>query len=190
MSTTNYSENIAQNERAIPSGGRTHNWLPSILLFLLLGAVVGYLWYRLDNIEKQTRQLFIEVSDLRADLDLTSAIARNADMYAHSHSYSDIELKTDFREIDNPLEKLLQLKGVRYYWTEEAQTTLGLGHKAEIGLVAQDVEQIFPELVWTDTDGFKHMDYDRLTVVLLEALRDQNSRLSQLEERINLLEWK
>ena len=51
----------------------------------------------------------------------------------------------------------------------------------QIGVIAQEVEEFFPEIVYTDVDGFKSIDYSRLTVVLLRALKDLISRVSSLE---------
>ena len=53
--------------------------------------------------------------------------------------------------------------------------------KPQIGVIAQEVEEFFPEIVSTDVDGFKSIDYSRLTVVLLRVLKDLIGKVSRLE---------
>jgi hypothetical protein len=54
------------------------------------------------------------IQSLASGLDYVTPLAENGNRYAHSHPYSDIRLKTDIVEINDPLEKLLQLRGVYY----------------------------------------------------------------------------
>jgi hypothetical protein len=56
----------------------------------------------------------------------------------------------------------------------------------EIGLIAQDVEQYFPQLV-KEFNGFKSVQYDRIGVLLLPIVREQNKKIKELEESLNEL---
>lgn len=58
----------------------------------------------------------------------------------------------------------------------------------EIGLVAQQVEKIFPELVREDGNGYKSVSYEKLTVVLLKALQEQQQMIERQEKSITTLE--
>jgi hypothetical protein len=62
-----------------------------------------------------------------------------------------------------------------------------LGHR-NIGLIAQDVEQVVPELVHTDAEGYKRIDYSRLSALLVEAVKEQQSLVQGLQARIGVLE--
>ena len=61
-------------------------------------------------------------------------------------------------------------------------------HSAQIGLIAQEVEQFFPELVKTDKDGYKSVDYSRLTVILLKLTKELLYKYNNLENRLKVIE--
>ena len=130
-----------------------------------------------------------DISSLNSRVSYATSLAENANNYAHSHNtWSDARLKENFRPLENPLGKLLDLHGVTYNWTSEAQSELGLSSQPELGLIAQEVERVFPELVTVDPSGYRQVDYARLTVVLLEALREQQSQIDNFESRLVELE--
>jgi hypothetical protein len=85
---------------------------------------------------------------------------------------SDIRLKTNITPLTEVLEKLAQLRGVSFEWNDEYKA-LGLGTgRREIGVIAQDVEAVFPELVTTWGEGYKAVDYGKLSGVLIEAIKE------------------
>ena len=108
---------------------------------------------------------------------------------------SDLRLKTDIQPITNALCKIEQLRGISFKWVPEAVSvgaTLGSG---QIGVIAQEVEHVFPELVTTPENGYKSVDYTKLTAVLIEAIKElklQNNVLQEdnreMKERIKALE--
>ena len=59
---------------------------------------------------------------------------------------------------------------------------ISFGNKEDIGLIAQDVERIFPELVAEDGDGYKGIAYSKLTAVLIEAMKEQQNQITALEK--------
>ena len=93
---------------------------------------------------------------------------------------SDERLKNMGERIPNSLEKLLQINGVYGTWKDQS---MGTGRQIFIG--AQTAERVFPELVQTDSDGKKSLDYQRLTAPIIEGLRELNARLERLERRAN-----
>ena len=92
-------------------------------------------------------------------------------------SASDISLKTDIRTLENPIEKIKKLRGVSYNWKTNEYPTFSEG--IQIGLIAQEVEKIIPELV--KGDDIKSITYDRLVAFLIEGMKDIESRVSTLE---------
>ena len=58
----------------------------------------------------------------------------------------------------------------------------------QIGLIAQDVEKVLPELVHTDSDGYKSLSYDKLTAVLVEAVKELKAQNEKLQARVEALE--
>jgi hypothetical protein len=92
-------------------------------------------------------------------------------------SLSDATKKTNIRPIENSIELTKQLEGVRFDWIDN--------HKPSLGLIAQEVEKILPELVETSTDGTKSVSYGNIVGVLIEAIKEQQVRIEELERKIN-----
>jgi hypothetical protein len=89
---------------------------------------------------------------------------------------SDERLKTDITLLDNALEKINKLKGVTYNWKD--------GHgKTEIGVIAQDIQGQFPELVYSGQE-FLMVDYPRITAVLIEGVKELDKENKELREMI------
>ncbi|MBT9133238.1 MAG: hypothetical protein DDT33_01774 [Firmicutes bacterium] len=100
---------------------------------------------------------------------------------AHSFTtISDAALKTNIAPLNNSLAKILGLNGVSFNWKENNEST--------IGLIAQDVEKIFPEAVITNSGGLRSIDYARVTVALVEAMKEQQAQIEELNARIKKLE--
>lgn len=93
-------------------------------------------------------------------------------------TFSDVRYKTDIVPITNALEKLDNLHGYYYYWKDGADAN------RQAGLLAQEVEKVLPEIVSTDERGYKSVDYGKMNALLLQALKEQEKRLSSLEEEI------
>ena len=87
---------------------------------------------------------------------------------------SDLRLKKDVNQIDGALENVLQMRGVTYNWRTEEFPEMGLNDDVQHGLIAQELEEIIPDLVLTDQEGYKSIEYTHLVPVLIEALKEQN----------------
>lgn len=98
---------------------------------------------------------------------------------------SDLRYKKDIRPLESSLDKVLQLRGVTYVWDQEKVPGSGYKSGRQIGLIAQEVEKVLPELVHTDTRGYKTLSYDKLAPVLVEAIKEQQQEMLEREsERI------
>jgi hypothetical protein len=85
---------------------------------------------------------------------------------------SDLRFKTHITPLTEVLAKLAQLRWVSFEWND-AYKALGRGtERREIGVIAQDVETVFPELVTTWGEGYKAVDYGKLSGVLIEAIKE------------------
>ena len=97
------------------------------------------------------------------------------------YSSSDVNLKRDITPIGNALQKISLLNGYHYYWN-----TPGKDPGLQTGVLAQEVEEVMPELVKTDEDGIKSIKYEGLIPYLIEAmntLKEENEQLRvELEE--------
>jgi len=88
------------------------------------------------------------------------------------NSTSDIALKTDIQPLTNPLEKIQQITGYKYKFKKS--------NELSIGVLAQDVEKVFPELV-NGSEGEKTLQYNGLIGVLVEAVKELSAKVTALE---------
>ncbi len=92
---------------------------------------------------------------------------------------SDKRYKTNIRSLDFDWAQLQQLRGVRYQFKKAHQDK---GQGEQIGLIAQELEAVYPELVFTDPQtGYKAVDYSKLTPILLEAIKAQQVQIEALQ---------
>ena len=101
---------------------------------------------------------------------------------------SDSRWKRDLEKINNALPSVLKLQGYEYSWRTDDYPDMNFDNERQIGLIAQDVEKIYPELVRTDDKGYKAVSYEKLTVILLESLKEQQKQIDEQMERIEKLE--
>ncbi len=100
---------------------------------------------------------------------------------------SDIRLKRNINIIGNPLNKVLSLRGVSYEWRREAFPQHDFEEGRQVGVIAQEVEQVFPELVHTNEEGYKSVDYGALVAPLVEAMKEQQRMIEQKDKDIAVL---
>jgi hypothetical protein len=97
---------------------------------------------------------------------------------------SDERLKNDISEISGALGKVMAMRGVTYHWKKELPQNNGLSEKLQYGLIAQELEAIIPELVDTDSEGWKAVEYSHLVPVLIEAIKTQQA---EIESQRNII---
>jgi len=97
-------------------------------------------------------------------------------------TYSSKRWKTKIKTIDNALELVQQLRGVRFAWTANG--------KPDIGLVAEEVGKVIPEVVVYEANGVdaRSVDYSRLVAVLIEAVKEQQGQVVALQQQNGDLE--
>ncbi|MES2397536.1 MAG: tail fiber domain-containing protein [Bacteroidota bacterium] len=94
---------------------------------------------------------------------------------------SDIRLKKDVMTISNALAKVEQLRGVYFNWRSDEFKDRNFDTTHQVGVIAQEIEKIFPEVVSTDADGYKSVEYSKLVGVLIEAIKEQQQTISNLK---------
>lgn len=92
--------------------------------------------------------------------------------------YSSRRWKENINTIDDALEKILKLRGVEYDWKESG--------KHDIGLIAEEVGEVIPEIVTYEENGIdaKSVDYSRLVSLLIEASKEQQSKIESMQAEI------
>ena len=115
--------------------------------------------------------------DITGSLVVTGSIEATGDIIAYASS--DERLKDNIELIPQPIDKVKQIKGVSFDWNDQSEHT---GH--DIGVIAQDIEKILPELVATKDDGYKAVRYEKIVALLIEAIKDQQSQIDELKSKI------
>jgi len=95
------------------------------------------------------------------------------------NSTSDINRKTNIRTIDNALEIIDEIRGVRFDWKYNGAPS--------IGVIAQEVEKVLPELVEVNHNGSKTVSYGNLVAILIQGIKEQQLSIMDLNEKIKNL---
>jgi hypothetical protein len=101
---------------------------------------------------------------------------------------SDVSLKENIINIPNPLEAIRKLNGVLFDWKKSYIDKRGgedgyFVRKRDVGVIAQEVEKVLPEAVAQRSDGIKAVKYDRLTCLLIEAVKVLSDKIQKFEEK-------
>lgn len=123
-------------------------------------------------------------SDIGASTDIihfwwNSTIGHNS---LHAHRYyqvSDIKLKSNIMSITDGLNKVMRLKGVQYNFKNDSTDM-----NKNIGFIAQELEEVVPEAI-SESHGYKMIDYNTIIPLLVEAIKEQQSIIEDLNEKIN-----
>jgi len=101
---------------------------------------------------------------------------------------SDQRWKTNIKPIQNALDNLLKMQGVTYYWKVDEYPDKHFPEGEQVGFIAQEIEKVYPQVVHTDKDGYKSVDYSRLTPILVEAIKEQQKIIEELQKFIQQLQ--
>ena len=107
------------------------------------------------------------------NLYITGSVFVQGDVTAYDTS--DERLKDNIQVIPSAVDKVQSLRGVSFDWNEQSDFK---GH--DIGVIAQDVEKVLPELVVDRNTGFKAVKYDKIVAVLIEAIKEQQTQIDEL----------
>jgi len=111
---------------------------------------------------------------------VTGGITATADVIAYSAS--DRRLKDNIVNIPNALEKVQSLNGVTWDWNDNAdelQKTI-----SNVGVIAQEVEAVLPQLIQHRDTGYMAVDYAKLTGLLIEAIKEQQVQIEELKSKL------
>ena len=98
---------------------------------------------------------------------------------------SDERLKDNLIKIGNPLDKISQLNGYEFDWIEKQGIHENEGH--DVGVVAQEVERVIPEIVETRENGYKAVRYEKMVPLLIESIKEQQEQISELKREVKEL---
>jgi Chaperone of endosialidase len=98
---------------------------------------------------------------------------------------SDARLKTNIQPLPPALDKVAQLRPVHFNWRASNPAGYRFGTARNTGLIAQEVENVFPDMVSTDEQGFKRVSYGQLPYLLLESVRELKDRNDSLRQQVS-----
>jgi Chaperone of endosialidase len=122
----------------------------------------------------------------------TEKLQVQGNLYVSGKVYnpSDRRYKEHITTIPNALSSVAKLRGVTYTIKNEFKNK-GLGTGIQVGVIAQELEQVYPQLVQTDSTGYKAVDYAKLCPILIEAIKElktQNEALKTVHtEQMHML---
>jgi hypothetical protein len=110
---------------------------------------------------------------------VTGAIYAGADIVAYASS--DIKLKENLSKIDNSLEKLSKISGYEYYWNSIAQEMHPERTTLDVGVIAQEVQEVLPMAVVKREDGYLAVSYERIIPLLIESVKALKQELDMIK---------
>ncbi|WP_339791536.1 tail fiber domain-containing protein [uncultured Imperialibacter sp.] len=107
----------------------------------------------------------------------SNSVSAEGDMFATNfNTTSDGRLKENITPIEHSLANTLKLRGVSYNWVDKAKS-----QSRQIGVIAQEVEKVYPEFVHTNEEGMKSVNYAQMVAVLIEAIKELNTQIETLK---------
>jgi hypothetical protein len=113
--------------------------------------------------------------------------ANGSTISAGSTTWSDARFKTNINTITNALSDLCSLRGVTYDWDNSNSGTINFPEGQQVGVIAQEVEKVFPELVMTGKDGYKSVSYEKMSAIIIEAVKEQQKLIEKQQTEIDEL---
>lgn len=143
-----------------------------------MGNRFGFLSYNADRTANGVDHFLLTMDSVNGNVGIGTfgpeeKLHVNGNVRANAYFYnSDKRYKTDIQPLESALAKITSIGGYKYFNT--------LTKKNDIGLIAQDIEHTFPELVATDAQGYKTVAYANLVAPLVEAIKELNTTVQQL----------
>jgi len=96
---------------------------------------------------------------------------------------SDRELKDDIKPIENPLEKMEKIGGYTFVWNDKQSVYKG----NDIGVVAQEIQSVLPEIVASRANGYLGVKYEKIVPLLIESIKELNKKIEHIEKNCDCL---
>jgi len=194
---------VGSEERIVVGAGNTSiTTLGTITTGTWNGSVIASAYLDADTAHLSTTQTFsgaktfssaVTISNSTAStstttgaLKVTGGVGVGGDIFAGAdivaYASSDERLKDNVELISDPIGKVQALKGVTWEWNDNASEAAK--QSPNLGVIAQDVEKVLPQLVHDRDNGYKGVDYAKLTGLLIEAIKEQQKQIDDLKSRL------
>ena len=121
------------------------------------------------------------------DLEKIESEVLQESVYLDVFAGSDLTLKTNVCNLmnENIFEKVINLNTYKFNYKEEEIKKIKLPEGEQFGLMAQEIEQVFPELIQKNNEGKMFVNYTQMIPLLLETIKSLNAKVEVLEKKIN-----
>lgn len=168
LTLNDYSETVVGSFNR-PSGGKPNTWDPNDMLFVIgNGTSAGFRSNAVEVLKNGNM-------NINGNLNAISCTCP-----------SDIRLKTNILPLASALTSITKLGGYSYYWKDQEK----MGDRLQVGVIAQDVQKLYPNLVHTDATGQLSVNYLGLIPVMIEATKEQQTLITEQDKKIEALENK
>jgi hypothetical protein len=131
----------------------------------------------------------LEVNDdIRIGTGTTGCVEDNDGTAIAGTCSSDIRLKKNVQSLDPVLDLFVQLNPVTYNWRSDEFPDRFWGNQTETGLIAQEVEALFPGLVTMGDDGFKRVNFAALPFITIQAVKEEDQLIKELQSSVTSLQ--
>jgi len=124
---------------------------------------------------------FLDAVEITGNLTVAGAINATGEITAYYTS--DYRLKNNKITISNPVEKIKAIEGIEFDWIDDEHVPEHRIGTHDVGLIAQDVQKILPEVV-REVDGYMSLDYAKIVPLLVEAIKEQQKQIDRLEKLV------
>ena len=118
------------------------------------------------------------ITALQLDMSNGGKALFNDDVVAFSSS--DKDLKDNITPIENPIDKIKEIGGYEFDWNNKSSYE---GH--DVGVIAQEIEKVLPEVVTTRDNGYKAVKYEKIVALLIEGIKEQQLQIDELKHQLN-----
>ena len=101
-----------------------------------------------------------------------------------AYSTSDKRLKENIKPLDNALDKVMQISGVEFDWkklTKKEKKNIHGNEGHDVGVIAQEIEEVLPEVVTERDSGYKAVKYEKIVPLLIEAIKELKQEIQELK---------
>ena len=110
-----------------------------------------------------------------------SEIEASGDVIAFGSS--DERLKDNITYIHRPIDKINRIGGYKFTWNDKQDTYLG----KDVGVLAQEIESVLPEIVTTRASGYKAVKYEKIVPLLIEGIKELDKKIKDIEKNCDCL---
>jgi hypothetical protein len=146
---------------------------------------VRNIWDGIENVLTVTKsgKVGIGTETPTHDLQVNGTISSIA-----SYETSDMRFKKDFSPIENALQSIDQFTGYRFYYRTDEFPEKNFPKQRQIGFGAQELANVYPELVYTDDEGILYVDYDKMSAVSIECIKELKTMVEKQQQTIEKLQ--